>query len=150
MSEALDKFNCVIECYCLMTNHTHSIITTTDNKICDVMRIIDLRYTKYFNKKYDLVGHLFQGRYSAELIDNNLYRVEASRYIHLNPVKARIVSSPEEYQWSSYSFYVSQKLEESKRKTLINVSTDIILSFFGNSRNIYKTYIEGFISEYDN
>lgn len=140
LSESIKKYKCILECYCLMTNHTHLLITTTESKISDAMRILDLKYTKYFNRKYDLIGHLFQGRFSAELIDNNAYIVEASKYIHLNPVKAKIVSAPEDYKWSSYGVYIN-----AKKNTAVN--TEKILSCFGNSKNTYKLYIERFLKQ---
>ena len=69
----------------LMTNHIHLQLETKDVEIWHIMRNINLLYTKYFNNKYNFVGHLFQGRYKSEIIENDTYNLETSRYIHLNP-----------------------------------------------------------------
>lgn len=92
--------------YCLMSNHVHLMIKTEKEPLTSIMRRLNSKYTKYFNKKYDYVGHLFQGRYFAEIINNREHLLDVSRYIHLNPVKAKIVSNPKDYKWSSYSRFV--------------------------------------------
>ncbi|MBU3107558.1 hypothetical protein [Clostridium gasigenes] len=76
-----------------------------------------------FNKKYNYIGHLFQDRYRSELIDTDKYLLESSRYIHLNPAKAKMVELPEDYEWSSYNQYIR------KTKDRI-VECDKILSYF--------------------
>jgi REP element-mobilizing transposase RayT len=73
------------------------------------MRHINGAYTTYFNVKRGRSGHLFQGRYKAILVDIDEYAKELSRYIHLNPVRAKIVETPEEYDWSSYQFYIGKQ-----------------------------------------
>jgi len=70
------------------------------------MRHINGAYTTYFNRKRQRDGHLFQGRYKAIVVDADEYAGELSRYIHLNPVRAGVVEGPEEYQWSSYQYYI--------------------------------------------
>ena len=72
------------------------------------MAHINGAYTSYFNVKRKRFGHLFQGRYKAILIEADEYAKELSRYIHLNPVRAKIVKLPEEYEWSSYSYYIAK------------------------------------------
>ena len=69
------------------------------------MAHINGAYTTYFNTKRERFGHLFQGRYKAILIEADEYAKELSRYIHLNPIRAKIVELPEQYEWSSYSYY---------------------------------------------
>ena len=66
---------------------------------------------RYFNKKYNYVGALFQGRYSADIIEDDTYMLETSRYIHLNLVKARMVETPDEYRWCSYLIYIGEQEE---------------------------------------
>ena len=89
--------------YCLMRNHFHLQIETGAINISQVMKRINMLYAIYFNKKYNFVGHLFQDRYCAELIETTPYDLEISRYIHLNPVRASIVERPDFYQWSRLS-----------------------------------------------
>ncbi|MES0397503.1 MAG: hypothetical protein ABUK17_08155, partial [Syntrophobacteria bacterium] len=75
-------------------------LETPQGNLLKVMHGINSGYTGYFNRKYDRVGHLFQGRYKGILVDKDAYLLELSRYVHLNPVKAGIVEKPEQYKWS--------------------------------------------------
>jgi hypothetical protein len=77
-----------------------------------VMHGINGGYTGYFNRKYRRVGHLLQGRYRGILVDKDEYLLPLSRYVHLNPVRAEIVESPEEYAWSSYRGYIGKAKKE--------------------------------------
>lgn len=136
LRQAMEKYTYVLYSYCLMTNHIHIQIETKDSEIWNIMRYINLSYTKYFNNKYNFIGHLFQGRYKAELIENDPYNLQTSRYIHLNPVKASMVELPIEYKWSSYGVYMGQVKNDI-------VSDEKILSYFkDNSRELYKEYVE--------
>lgn len=111
-------------------------IETTDVEIWNIMRYINLAYTKYFNNKYNFIGHLFQGRYRAEIIESDSYNLQTSRYIHLNPVKASMVERPIEYKWSSYGVYMGQV-----KSDIVNEQK--ILSYFkDNSRELYIEYVE--------
>ena len=125
-----------IMCYCLMTNHIHLLIKTLDLHPSYFMGRTNSLYAKYFNNKYEYVGHLFQGRYHSELITNITQLLVTSQYIHLNPVRANIVSKPEEYEWSSYKMYIGWQKEKL-------VVTKEILSFFKDrSRISYREYVE--------
>lgn len=126
--------------YCLMRNHIHLQIKTRGIEIWKIMRQINLYYAKYFNKKYNLVGHLFQGRYKSKLIQDAAYDIGLSRYIHLNPVEAEIVSKPEQYNWSSYNVYLGKKENEI-------IDTSNILSYFKvkDPKKRYKDYCESVI-----
>ncbi|MFW6267155.1 MAG: transposase [Halanaerobium sp.] len=128
--------------YCLMRNHVHLQIKTRGIEIWKIMRQINLFYAKYFNKKYNLVGHVFQGRYKSKLIQDISYDIGLSRYIHLNPVEAEIVARPEQYYWSSYNIYLGKK-----KDGLIDTSN--ILSYFKvkDPRQRYKKYCEAVIGK---
>lgn len=122
--------------YCLMTNHVHLQIETIDDEIWNIMREVNRNYTKYFNKKYNFTGSLYDGRYKSEIIENDQYNLQVSRYIHLNPVKANMVDEPLEYKWSSYNDY----LDADRDKI---VDDEKILSYFKNkSRVLYMKYVE--------
>ena len=82
------------------TRHANLVATMHD---------LNTAYTNYFNRKHERVGHLFQGRYRAILVDRDAYLLELSRYIHLNPVRAGLVDSPEKYRWCSYGGYLSPR-----------------------------------------
>ncbi len=81
-----------------MTNHVHIQIEAKEKPISFYIGRINNLYAKNFNNKYNYTGHLFQSRYSAKLIEKDSYVLEASKYIHLNPVRANMVSSPQEYR----------------------------------------------------
>ncbi|MGM0549038.1 MAG: transposase, partial [Bacillota bacterium] len=129
------KYDFSLLAYCLMTNHVHLQIWTKEVEIWRLMHQINLFYAKYFNYKYDLVGHLFQGRYFSKIIKDKLYNLAVNRYIHLNPVVASIVNKPELYSKSSYNIYLARKNDDL-------VDTSEILSYFEQNRTIYKKFTE--------
>ena len=94
MEESIEyykDYNYKILSYCLMSNHIHFIIESDIEPLGVLISRSHSVYTRYFNRKYDYVGHLFQGRYFSELIKDEKQLLDASRYVHLNPVKAKIV-----------------------------------------------------------
>lgn len=109
--------------YCLMDNHVHLIIQTDKEPLKRFMARLNSMYTKYFNKKYNYIVHLFQARYFAESIENDIQLLEVSRYVHLNLVKARMVEWPDEYKWSSYSMLIGDRYAKL-------IDEDIILNYF--------------------
>jgi REP element-mobilizing transposase RayT len=97
------------DCYafCLMDNHVHLLIQRPRHKsLGEIMQRLNARYSININKKSERVGHLFQGRYHAILVQTDPYLLELTRYIHLNPVRAGLVSHPKDYQWSSCRAYL--------------------------------------------
>lgn len=84
-----DTYNVPILAYVLMTNHFHLLVTTPDGNLSEFMRHFNISYTAFFNKRHNRVGHLYQGRYKAFLVDADEYLLEVSRYIHLNPVRIK-------------------------------------------------------------
>jgi len=91
--------------YVLMDNHYHIIIQTYNRKLQEIMHQINNKYSKYFNGKYKRVGHVFQGRYKAVLVQDERYLLSLLRYIHQNPLKAHLCESIDKYKWSSDVFY---------------------------------------------
>ena len=85
-----------------MGNHYHLLIETADPTLSAGMRQLDGVYTQSFNRRHSRVGHVFQGRFKAIVVEKEAYRLELSRYIVLNPVAAEIASHPGEYLWSSF------------------------------------------------
>lgn len=106
ISDALEKFACKLHAYCLMPNHVHLLVEITNEPLALLMHNLSFRYCYWFNQTYDCIGHLFQGRYKALLVDNEAYMLELVRYINQNPVKANLVNNISEYQWSSAKKYV--------------------------------------------
>lgn len=91
---------------CLMTNHFHILIGTGNEKLWIIMQKVLSLYAEEFNHKYHLTGHVFEGRYTSCIVKDEGYFLEVSRYIHLNPVKAQMVKTPDEYKYSSYRNYI--------------------------------------------
>ena len=102
-----ERYGVLIHAYVLMTNHYHLLLETPRGNLSAALHDLNTAYTNYFNRRHDRVGHLFQGRYRSILVDKDNYLLELSRYIHLNPVRARMVKRPDAYRWSSYSSYLS-------------------------------------------
>ncbi len=105
MQESVERFRLRIHAFCLMTTHVHLAIQVGDVPLSRIMQNVGFRYTQFINRKYRRTGHLFQGRYKALLIDVDNYLLELIRYIHLNPVRAKMVRSPQEYPLSSHASY---------------------------------------------
>lgn len=140
LESATQRYGAVIHVYCLMSNHYHLLLETPRGNLSQIMRHINGAYTTYFNLRLKRVGHLFQGRYKAILVEVDEYALELSRYIHLNPVRAKMVRRPEEYLWSSYRVYAGLEQPSDWLKTRF------ILNYFDRknlkAKNSYKTFVE--------
>ena len=135
-----NRYNFLIHCFVLMDNHYHLVIETLRPNLIKIMHGLNSGYTGYFNKKYKRSGHLFQGRYKAIIVDKENYLLELSRYVHLNPLRAKIINKPQDYKWSSYGGYI-------RKKEVNNLNNyNWLLSIFGNeekkSRRQYKEFVE--------
>ncbi len=96
--------NIVIFCYCLMPNHVHLLVRETPALgISDAIKSISVAYAYYFNQKYEHIGHLFQDRFRSEVVNDIAYFITLFRYIHQNPVAAKISESVDDYRWSSWA-----------------------------------------------
>ena len=144
VKEAMDKLPFELYSFCLMTNHVHLQIKTLDNSISQIMKKINQTYAQYFNKTYNYIGHLFQDRYHSEINETDEQLLSTSRYIHLNPVRANMVKSPEEYQWSSYKIYIGEEKEKL-------VSKEKIFQYFRgeNKYKLYRNFVESAIKTKD-
>lgn len=135
------KYGFELYSYCLMDNHIHLLLGAAGADISDVMKGLNVSYVQYFNKKHACCGHLFQGRFKSEIVDTDSYLLQASKYIHLNPVTAKIVNNPIDYSWSSYGIYMGQLHDEYR---LLN--TALILSIATLDTNsavsAYQSFVE--------
>ena len=105
------KFLISIVAYALIPNHIHLLVKQgSEGTVSKFMQSLTTSYAAYFNNKHHRTGHLFQGRFKHIVVETDGYLVHLSRYIHLNPSSARLVSKPENYPWSSYRCYLD--LEE--------------------------------------
>ncbi|MFA6636736.1 MAG: transposase [Candidatus Omnitrophota bacterium] len=145
VSRAYERFKIRIHAYCLMSNHYHFLMETTRSNLSRCMQYINSTYTNYFNRKKKRCGHLFQHRYLGLLIEENSYLTHLSRYIHLNPVRAGLVKTPEEYAWSSYRYYISSK---NSPDFLVKNNT---LGLFNGNTDHYRAFVEeGLLKELKN
>ncbi len=102
LASSHERYKVVVHCYCLMSNHYHLTLETPLANLSKTMHYLQSSYTIYFNRRHERIGHLFQGRYKSILVEKESYLLELSLYVHLNPVKAGLVTAPEDYDWSSY------------------------------------------------
>ena len=100
-----------LHAYCYMTNHLHALLRVSDTPLSKVMLLVAGRYARRVQARLQTTGHLFEKRYHALLVDADQYLLTLLRYIHLNPVRARLVSSPDEYPWSSHHVYLGRRAE---------------------------------------
>ena len=96
------RFNWTCHAWCQMTNHYHVVVETADGNLAQGMRQLNGVYTQTINRSHNRVGHVFQGRYKAILVEKDSYLLELSRYVVLNPVRARMVRAVANWPWSSY------------------------------------------------
>ena len=140
LAKGIERFITRIHTYCLMSNHYHLLIETPQANLSIAIQWLNVSYSVYFNKRHRRRGHLFQGRFKAILLDANEYLILLSRYIHLNPVRAKIVTHPLEYSWSSCPVFAG------KRQKPDWLTTETVLSYFGEEKKEsianYKSYVE--------
>jgi REP element-mobilizing transposase RayT len=102
LERGVDRFDLVLHAYCLMGNHYHLLVETPTAGLGRAMRDLNGVYTQAFNRRHRTVGHLFQGRYRAILVERDEHLLELARYVVLNPVRAGLCKSADAYRWSSY------------------------------------------------
>jgi REP element-mobilizing transposase RayT len=116
-----------LHAYCYMTNHVHAMLQVSDTPLSKVMLLVAGRYARRVQARLETTGHLFEKRYHALLVDADEYLLALLRYIHLNPVRASLVSSPDEYPWSSHHAYLGTRCEPW-------VTTEFALRMLGSDR----------------
>ena len=145
LNQSVNIYTVRLHSYVLMNNHFHLLVETPLGNLSEFMRHFNIAYIGYFNRCHKRVGHLYQGRYKAILVDRDAYLSVLSRYIHLNPVRIKALekTDPREkykhlksYPWSSLSGYLN------KRKKLHFVSYNLVLSDYGGdtdkARKLYR------------
>jgi REP element-mobilizing transposase RayT len=132
------KLPFLLYAYCLMTNHVHLLLERQKDRVGHIMHRVLTGYTQYYNRRHQRVGHLLQGRHKAILCQSDRYLAELVRYIHLNPVRAQMVSRPEQYQYSSHR--ASLGLE-----AVGIVDVDPVLRHFGARKELARKAYRQFI-----
>ena len=145
LKEVNGRYNWLCHAYCLMNNHYHMVIETPDGNLSKGMRQLNGVYTQNFNRRHHRAGHIFQGRYKAILIQKDSHLLEVCRYVVLNPVRAKMIKSPEDSRWSSY------RATAGLEKPYSCLTTEWILGQFsskmGLARQIYKEFVKAGIGE---
>lgn len=127
-----EKYGYELYAYCLMTNHVHLVIYDKNDMLSKIFQSLAVSYSAYFSKKYEKVGHLFQNRFLSKEVETSKYLMQVCRYIHQNPMKAKILNV-DNYKWSSYKEYIT--------KPYI-VDTKILMKLFGeNKKDAVKNFI---------
>lgn len=145
LQKVIQEYNWLCYAWCLMPNHYHLFIETPNANLSLGMRQLNGIYSQRFNKRHSHVGHVFQGRFKSILVEKDSHLLELSRYTVLNPVRANIVSEPEQWPWSSYTEMIG------KTKKEYSIKKDWLLSQFGNYRNAamkaYRQFVLAGINE---
>ena len=138
LAEGTARFDYRVHAYCLMSNHLHLALEVGRIPLSRGMQNLAFRYTRWINRRERRMGHLFQGRYKALLVDRDAYLLELVRYIHLNPVRAGLISDPLDYPWSGHRAYLGQE-------EVAWLSTDWVLSQFDERRGIARRRYRAFV-----
>ena len=128
LDQVCETFHWLCHAYCLMDNHYHLLIETPDANLSKGMRQLNGMYTQNYNRIHDRVGHVFQGRYEAILVEKQSYLLELARYIVLNPVRAHMVCAAGDWLWSSYRAMIGQSTPPGC------LTTDWLLAAFSNRK----------------
>lgn len=135
LSIVQQRFPFVLHAYCLMPNHFHLLLEVQRSPLSIIMRSLQTRYARLFNRSRHRVGHLFQGRYRAILCQKDAYLLELVRYLHLNPVRARIVQNPAQWLWSSHRAYVGRATNSVLRRQ------DVMAHFRRGGARAFADYV---------
>jgi len=135
LADITDRFGVEVHAYCLMGNHYHLLVATPRANLSRAMRHLDGVYTQRFNRRHDRDGPLMRGRFASVLVQSEVYQARLSAYIHLNPVRARLVRRPGAYRWSSYPAFVGKAASPD---WLVRQE---VLAPFGNT-GAYQNFVE--------
>lgn len=141
LHHTVDRYDWYCHAYCLMDNHYHLLIETNSPTLSKGMKFLNGTYTQFFNRRHKRVGHVFQGRFKAILVQKDSYLLELARYIALNPVRARMVRSAKDWPWSSY------RATAGYRENATCLTTDWVLAGFAKTKNIAQQRYRDFVQQ---
>ncbi|MES2017657.1 MAG: transposase [Pseudomonadota bacterium] len=141
LGQVCARFNFVVHAYCQMGNHYHLMMETVEGNLAQGMRLLNGSYSQDFNRHHRIVGHVFQGRYQAILVQRESYLLELARYVVLNPVRAGLVSDPGEWRWGSYNCTAG------RHDPPVWLHTDWLLNQFGSTRELALSRYCQFVRE---
>lgn len=140
LARAKGRLGLRLYAYCLMSNHLHLLLHVLTAPLSSVMQWLLTCYVSYFNRRWQRKGHLFQERFDSILCQNNTYFLELLRYIHLNPVRAKLVATPEEWTWSGHRELTGAALP-------LLIDRDFPLSLFHQNAEAARTLYAQFLRE---
>ncbi|SFX45765.1 transposase [Janthinobacterium sp. TB1-E2] len=129
LEHVCERHHFIVHSFCQMSNHYHLLVETVEANLSQGMRQLNGVYTQHFNRRHKLVGHVLQGRYKAILVQKENYLLELARYIVLNPVRAHMVASPDDWYWSSHHYVLDDAMPPCW------LTRDWLLSQFGATRD---------------
>lgn len=140
LGDVCQRYNWLCHAYCLMGNHYHLLVETPEDNLSQGMRQLNGVYTQQYNRRHGRVGHVFQGRYKAILVDKDSYLLELARYIVLNPVRAHMVRTAVDWPWSSYRATLGLQ------QPTAGIYVDWLLAAFGAERGPAIEAFEHFVA----
>ena len=141
LAHVIDRYGWLCHAYCVMDNHYHLLIETPQPNLSLGMRQLNGRYTQTYNRRHERVGHLFQGRFTAILVEKEAHLLELCRYVVLNPVRAKMVTHPRLWAWSSYRATVGETQGPAW------LTTDWVLEQFGSRVGLAQKKYRSFVAE---
>ncbi len=145
LRRTVETYGWQLHAFTLMSNHDHLFVETPEPNLSAGMQYLNGGYAGYFNWHHRRSGHLFEGRFKGHLVEEEGYFLEVSRYIHLNPVRAKMVARPEQYPWSSYRGY------QRASRALQWVRYDRVLGEFAgalpSARRAYARFVRAGVEE---
>jgi putative transposase len=141
LGSVCSRFNWRCHAYCQMDNHYHIVVETAEANLSKGMRQLNGVYTQYYNHQHKRVGHVYQGRYKGILVERDTYLLELSRYVVLNPVRAHMIKTIEDWKWSSYQAMIGDVPARPW------IETDWILGNFAKRRKIAVAKYIDFVRE---
>jgi putative transposase len=140
LARVCERFDWRLWAYCLMDNHYHLLIETLQPTLSRGMREVNGVYTQAFNRHHARVGHVLQGRYKAVLVDRDSYLLELSRYIVLNPVRARLCATAGDWRWSSYAALMGKAVAPKP------LAVEATLALFAQDRGVARRAYARFVT----
>ena len=139
LQNTVRRYDWYCHAYCLMDNHYHLMIETSMPTLSKGMKYLNGTYTQYINRQHQRVGHVFQGRFKAILVQKDSYLLELVRYIVLNPVRAQMVRNAKEWRWSSY------RATAGYDESAACLTAEWVLAGFADTKNLAQQRYRDFI-----
>jgi REP element-mobilizing transposase RayT len=140
LQETSEMFNLRVFAFCLMSNHYHILVQTPDGNLSRAMRHLNGVYTQRYNRRRNIDGQLFRGRYKSVLVQEDVHLLELLRYIHRNPVRAHMCEAVGDHLWSSHHGYISsaKKWDWLHKKPLLDMFDENLLK----AERQYKSFVQ--------